>query len=410
MTTLLDSTIRRDAQLLRFGTYLKSEYITPAMQSLSKELPKLLVGFDELNKSERTKLAREIRSQVSVSMGAMFDDITNELHLLTDDEAEFMLDLYDDYTTATMTALNAAAVVSTADNALISLESGKRVTTGVWMDFVKENISTANKMVDGVVLKGFRDGQSLQSIVQELRGSYNRGTKRYTGGVINGRMTQYAETLALTGVSHYANQARDRFAVKNNDIIDSEVFFATLDVSTTPTCSSLHLNEYKLTDPSRPILPLHYRERSVKLYSGPGIDPLEGNRPLVGGKNSKAAREEFEKRKARQDALRNARAAKRAEGELTPSTASKIRYKGRSDSEIFDIESVSAKTSAQSFYERQPTWFLDEYFGSPTKTKLFLDGKLPIKSFTDIAGRPLTLKELKATAAGEKAYRRAGLD
>ena len=173
MTTLLDSTIRRDAQLLRFGTYLKSEYITPAMQSLSKELPKLLVGFDELNKSERTKLAREIRNQVSLSMGAMFDDITSELHLLTDDEAEFMLDLYGDYTTATMTALSTAAVVSTADNALISLGSGGRISTGVWSDFVRDNISTANKMVDGVVLKGFRDGQTLQSITQELRGLYN---------------------------------------------------------------------------------------------------------------------------------------------------------------------------------------------------------------------------------------------
>lgn len=389
MTTLLDSTIRRDAQLLRFGTYLKSEYITPTMQSLSKELPKLLVGFDELNKSERTKLAREIRNQVSASMGAMFDDITSELHLLTDDEAEFMLDLYDDYTTATMAALNAAAVVSTADNALISLESGGRVTTGVWMDFVKENISTTNKMVDGVVLKGFRDGQALQSITQELRGSYNRGTKKYTGGVINGRMTQYAETLARTGVSHYANQARDKVAKKNDDIIDSEVFFATLDNRTTTTCMHFHLSEFKLNDPKRPILPLHYNERSVKLYAGKGIDPLEGNRPLVGGNNSKAARDEFEARQSRTD--------------------KKVSYKGRADSDIFKVEQVSAKVTAQQFMERQPRWFVESSLGKD-RAKLFLDGKLPIDRFTDLQGRPLTLQELKATAAGEKAFRRAGLD
>ncbi len=389
MTTLLDSTIRRDAQLLRFGTYLKSEYITPTMQSLSKELPKLLVGFDELNKSDRTKLAREIRNQVSVSMGAMFDDITSELHLLTDDEAEFMLDLYDDYTAATMTALNAAAVVSTADNALISLESGGRVNTGVWMDFVKENISTANKMVDGVVLKGFRDGQTLQSITQELRGSYNRGTKRYSGGVLNGRMTQYAETLARTGVSHYANQARDKFAVKNDDILDSSVFFATLDNRTTTTCMGFHTNKYKNDDPKKPVLPLHYNERSVYLYAGPGIDPLEGDRPLIGGKKTKAAREEFEARQSRTD--------------------KKVSYKGRADSDIFKVEQVSAKVTSQQWLERQPRFFVESALGK-TRAALFLDGKLPIERFTDLSGRPLTLKELKATAAGEKAYRLSGLD
>lgn len=389
MTTLLDSTIRRDAQLLRFGTYLKSEYITPTMQSLSKELPKLLVGFDELNKSERTKLAREIRNQVSVSMGAMFDDITNELHLLTDDEAEFMLDLYDDYTTATMTALNTAAVVSTADNALISLESGGRASTGVWMDFVKENINTANKMVDGVVLKGFRDGQTLQSITQELRGSYNRSTKRYSGGVLNGRMTQYAETLARTGVSHYANQARDRFAAKNDDIIDSSVFFATLDNRTTTTCLGFHLDKFKNDDPSKPVLPLHYNERSVYLYAGDGIDPLEGDRPLIGGKKSKEAQDEFEARQSR--------------------TGKKVSYKGRKDSDIFKVEQVSAKVTSQQWLERQPRFFVESTLGKE-RAALFLDGKLPIDRFTDMAGRPLTLKELKATAAGEKAYRLSGLD
>lgn len=389
MTTLLDSTIRRDAQLLRFGTYLKSEYITPTMQSLSKELPKLLVGFDELNKSERTKLAREIRNQVSVSMGAMFDDITNELHLLTDDEAEFMLDLYDDYTTATMAALNTAAVVSTADNALISLGSGGRTSTGVWMDFVKENINSANKMVDGVVLKGFRDGQTLQSITQELRGSYNRGTKRYSGGVLNGRMTQYAETLARTGVSHYANQARDKFAAKNDDIIDSSVFFATLDNRTTKTCLSLHLNRYALNDPKKPVLPLHYNERSVYLYAGKGIDPLEGDRPLIGGKKTKEAREEFGARQSRTD--------------------KKVGYKGRADSDIFKVEQVSAKVTSQQWLERQPRFFVESTLGKE-RAALFLDGKLPIDRFTDMAGRPLTLKELKATAAGEKAYRLSGLD
>ena len=349
----------------------------------------MLVGFDELNKSELTKLSREIRSQVSASMNAMFDSITGELHLMTDDEAEFVRELYDDYTTAALTALEVGAVVSTADNALISLESGGRVNTGVWADFIKENINTANKMVDGVVLKGFRDGQTLQQITSELRGSYNRGTKKYVGGVINGRMTQYAETLARTGVSHYSNQARDKFAAKNKSAINKQVFFATLDNRTTTTCLGFHLDEFELDDNSKPTLPIHYNERSVYLFKGDGIDPLAGDRPLIGGKNTKSAREEFEARQSRTDR--------------------KVKYKGRKDSDVFDVEQVSAKVTSQQWLERQPRFFVESTLGK-TRAALFLDGKLPIEKFTDLQGRSLTLAELRDTAAGERAFRRAGID
>lgn len=389
MTTLLDTTLRREAQLLRFGTYLKDEYIKPTFQELSKELPKMLTGFDELNKLERTKLAREVRKHVSTQMSAMFDDITGELHLLSDDEASFMLDLYDDYTTEAMKAVAASAVVSTADNALISLESGGVARTGVWSDFIKDNINTTARMVDGAVLKGFRDGETLQSITQTLRGSYNRGAKQYVGGILNGRATQYAETLARTGISHYANQARDKFAMLNDDILDSSVFFATLDNRTTTTCLGFHTNRYKNNDPKKPVLPLHYNERSIFLPAGPGIDPLEGNRPLVGGKHSKEAREEFGLRQSRTD--------------------KKVKYRGRKDLDVFSIEQVSAKVTSQTWLKRQPRWFVEDALGKQ-RAKLFLDGDLPIEKFTDLGGKPLTLAELRKTAAGEKAFRRAGLD
>lgn len=409
MTTLLDTTLRREAQLLRFGTYLKDEYIKPTFQELSKELPKMLTGFDELNKLERTKLAREARNHVSTQMSAMFDDITGELHLLSDDEASFMLDLYDDYTTEAMKAVIGSAVVSTADNALISLESGGVARTGVWSDFIKDNINTTARMVDGAVLKGFRDGETLQSITQTLRGSYNRGTKQYVGGILSGRATQYAETLARTGISHYANQARDKFANLNSDLLGESVFFATLDNRTTTTCLGFHTNRYKNNDPKKPVLPLHYNERSIFLPAGPGIDPLEGNRPLVGGKHSKEAREEFEKRRDRLDNLRDERAERRAAGENVPTTASKVKYRGRKDLDVFSIEQVSAKVTSQTWLKRQPRFFVEDTLGRQ-RAKLFLDGDLPIEKFTDLGGKPLTLAELRKTAAGEKEFRKAGLD
>lgn len=385
--TLLDSTIRRDAQLQRFGTYLKSEYITPAMQELSREIPKLLAGFDELNKAEKNKLARDIRAIIQERMGVMFGDITSELQDMNSDEAEFVRELYSDYTTATLAPVVASTAISFANNAVMSLEKGKGFTTGLWSELVEQNIITAIREVDGVVRRGFRDGDTLQSITQELRGSYNRSTKRYMGGILNSTNANRAEALARTGVSHYANRARDSFAAKNKDVLSFYQFFATLDNRTTNTCLSLHLNKYDIDDPNKPVLPIHFGERSIYLFGGPTIDPTEGSRPVIGGQRGAKAREEFEQRQSRTDR--------------------QVKYKGRKDSSVFDVEQVSAKVTSQEWLSRQPRWFVESTLGK-TRTRLFLDGDLDIKKLTDLQGRPLTLAELRETAAGEKAYRRLG--
>lgn len=385
MDTLLDSTLRRDAQLLRFGTYLKSEYITPTMQQLSRDIPKLLVGIDELNKAEKNKVAREIRKIVQAQMGDMFDSITDELHELTAEEGEFIYELYDDFVDSELQPLVAATAISYADNAVMVLESQGTFKTGVWADFVKGNIDTAAGLVDGVVSKGFRDGATLQEMTQQLRGTYNRGSKSYNGGVLNKQNARRAETLARTGVSHYSNRARDRFADKNSDILGESVFFATLDNRTTTTCMGFHTNRYKNDDPAKPTLPLHYNERSVYLFAGKGIDPLEGTRPIVGGHNSSQAAKDFEAKQSRTDR--------------------KVTYKGRKDSDIFRVEQVSAKVSSQEWLERQPMYFIESSLGK-TRAKLFKEGGLKIDKFTDLQGNPLTLEELRATAAGERAFRR----
>lgn len=384
--TLLDSTIRRDAQLLRFATYLKGEHITPTVQQLARDIPKLLVNFDDLGKREQNALRKEIRELIGARMGGMFDSITDELHGMTKDESEFIFDLYDDFTTANFAALEAAIVTAAADAAVLSLDSGKSKTVGLWAELVAENISGATKQVDNIVRDGFRGGRTLQEITQSIRGTYNRGTKRYSGGVLD-TTTSRAEALVRTGVSHYSNRAREEFQNKNKEIIPESVFFATLDNRTTTTCLHFHLTRWNNNDPNKPVLPLHFGERSVYLYAGDGIDPIEGTRSVTGGKAS--GQEEFEAKQSRTD--------------------KKIKYKGRKDLDIFDIEQVSAKVTSQQWLKRQPSWFIESTLGK-TKAKLFIDGDLDIKRFTDLSGRPLTLDELKATAAGEKAFRRAGVD
>ena len=384
--TLLDSTIRRDAQLQRFGTYLKSEYITPTMQELARDIPKLLVNFEDLNKFEQKRLVKEVNELIQAKMGGMFESITYELHQMTETESEFIFDLYDDFTEMNFADVAGAAAIKAADSAILSLEKGAGRTVGLWAELVADNIAGVTKEVDAIIRDGFRGGRTLQQMTQELRGTYNRGTKRYMGGILNVKTNQ-AEALIRTGVSHYSNRAREEFQNKNSKLLPESVFFATLDNRVTLICAALHLTRWKNNDPKKPVLPLHFGERSVYLFSGEGIDPLEGTRPVIGGK--KGAADEFEARQSRTDR--------------------KVKYKGRSDLDVFTVEQVSAKVTVQEFLQRQPRWFIESTLGK-TRAKLFIEGGLDIKKFTDLTGSPLTLAELKQTAAGEKAFRRAGLD
>lgn len=384
--TLLDSTIRRDAQLQRFGTYLKSEYITPAYQKLARDIPKLLVSFGDLNKFEQKRLIKEINELIGNQLSDMFQSITDELHGMTSDESEFIFDLYDDFTELNFKAIEAAAVIKAADSAVLSLEKGKGRTVGLWSELLSANIDSSIKEVDNIVRDGFRGGKTLNDMVQQIRGTYNRGTKKYMGGILD-TTTSRAEALVRTGVSHYSNRAREEFQNKNKRIIPQSQFFATLDNRTTTTCLSLHLTVWDNDDPKKPVFPLHFGERSVYVFKGNGIDPLEGTRPVIGGREG--AGELFEEKQAR--------------------TNKKVKYKGKASNDVFKVEQVSAKVTSQQWLQRQPRYFVESTLGKE-RAKLFLDGDLDIKKFTDLTGRPLTLKELKQTAAGEKAYRRAWLE
>jgi len=56
----------------------------------------------------------------------------------------------------------------------------------------------------------------------------------------------------------------------------------------------------------------------------------------------------------------------------------------------------------------QPDWFIESSLGK-TRAKLFKEGGLSIDKFTDMNGRPLTLKEMKQLDSYDAAFRKAKL-
>lgn len=354
--TVIDEMIRREVQLQRFATNIVRQSIQPTAQDIAEYVSKAITDYENLNRRDRERLIADIKKYTREKWGGIWVGFSEEIAGVMSDEGEFQADLYSD---VTQEGFIPPANVSAA-SAVMSVNG----TASTWDQFTKDNTQAVVRAVNGVVLTGMRDGATVQQMTQQLRGSYNRRTKRYEGGVVTGRMAKSAEALARTGISHHTNAVRDSFAKQNSDVISKRVFFATLDSRTTTICLSNHLKEWAIDDGSYPKLPLHYNERSVYVFKTAGFNPTQQKRPIEVG----------------------------------------LSEDGKSD-----FESVKGTLKAGNWLRRQPRWFVEESLGKK-RAQLFLDGKLDIEKMVDVQNRPLTLNELRNTTAGAKAFRKVNKD
>lgn len=101
-------------------------------------------------------------------------------------------------------------------------------------------------------------------------------------------------------------------------------------------------------------------------------------RAAVGGQKGAEAKDEFEQRQDKTD--------------------KKVKYRGRKDSDIFKAGQIKY-TQYDEWLKSQPSWFVKSALGEK-RAELFLSGKLSLAQFVDLAGRPLTLAELRALDGG----------
>lgn len=196
--------------------------------------------------------------------------------------------------------------------------------------------------LEGVVLSGYRQGQTTQQIIQRVRGTRERN---YRDGImaINAKN---AESVVRTALQHTSNTARQVTWQQNQDFIIGYSIVATLDNRTSDICRSLDGNVYQIG--KGPVPPFHYRCRTT---TAPELD------------------EKF-------NFLR----------------------KGATRS------SINGYVKDQTFYDwlkTQPKAFQDDVLG-PTRARLFRDGGLTAKRFAELQldknFQPLTLEQLKAKA------------
>ena len=371
--TYTDLANRREVYISRFASYLRNEYSTPNLEDAYKQARLILLDAEAiLSRKQLNLLTSAVSSAIAESTNESWGKVTGELDDLAALESSYYAKMFGDVNSVVLAVPLAADVVDRVTKSKLSLDSGQK---GAWAKFTKENTDSVTKMFVEQIKTGYGESESI--------GQINKRLKAVSSGVLKNQ----AEALIRTGVSHYANESREELMRFNSDIITGKYFNATFDSRTTTICMHFASDPYyDIGDKSAPQLPLHFNERSNWLFLTDGKKIPSGTKPALKGKKSKEAEDKYYRRKEALD--------KRRDNEnITGTTASKVRYRGRKDSDMYTAGQIKGSTPIDEWLRSNPRWFIDSSLG-PERAELFISGKVPLKGFADMTGRQLTLKEL----------------
>ena len=235
---------------------------------------------------------------------------------------------------------------------------------------------------------GLTHGESMQQIARRVVGTVRQ---RGRDGVTQ-ISRRDAQGITRTAVIAISNQAKRAFYKLNTDILDKEIYVATLDSRTTPICRSLDGKTFPVGE--GPIPPLHFNCRSARV--GLLFAEAIGRRPAKRGTTRMLLRE--------YTAANGIRASSR--GRLPYGHKGAFdKFARRRMNEL--TGQVDSKVTYQQWLTRQSAAFQDDVLG-PTRGRLFRRGGLDLDRFVNRQGDQITLSQLAGNDAA--AFRAAGLD
>lgn len=236
---------------------------------------------------------------------------------------------------------------------------------------------------------GVVQGESAQDISRRVVGTVSRGGS----DGITATTRRNSDAITRTAVNHYANQARRDYFEENSDIVDEEIYVATLDSRTTAICRSLDGKRFPLGEGNIP--PLHFNCRSIR--TAILDEEALGDRPANPTTERQLLRE-FAAREGISPVPRSRSALPRGtKGAFDQ--FSRVRTR-----EL--IGTVPAHTTYQQWLSRQSAAIQDDILG-PTRGRLFRQGELTLDSFVDRSGAEIPLRDLSRMHA--EAFEKAGI-
>ena len=367
MPTQTEILTAHTVDIQRFATELLRTRIFPTLKDARKAAQLILLEYEELSGvTQINEISRAIRRELNPILTESWNGVTSELQEFSHLEAAFVAGAIASANELPPLRVPVNEQIDRFINrAIMSLNSGKRDTAGIWPDFVRKNIDSTIAAFDNQVKTGFSNGETVNQISRRMR------------TIEEGLLKNESEALARTGVQHYAVQARKVMANQNKDVIAREVPLIVFDNRTSSTCLGIGSRFGQKGWPAgeSPVgyPPYHFNCRTAIVYLVDGQESLEGERAAIGGKKGKQASESFENRQDRTD--------------------KKVRYRRRGD-KSFKPGQIPANSQIDSWLRSQPRWFVESTLGSKKKTRAFLEGRLSLDKFTDLTGAPLSVAQL----------------
>lgn len=275
------------------------------------------------------------------------------------------------------------------NNQLRAIATSQPFQGKVLRNWAKDMADADLTRIHGAIQMGMVAGESSQQIARRVV-----GTKALKGrdGVTQ-TTRRNAQAVTRTAVMHVANSARKMFMAENAEVLNGEIYVATLDSRTTPVCRANDGKRFEVGKGPQP--PLHFNCRSTRIAV---LDRDElPKRPM---------KPTTERGLLREYTQRNNLATVTKRGDLPRG------HKGSFDTfsrrRVRELVGVAPPdTTYQVWLQRQSAQFQTDLLG-PTKAKLFRDGDLQLDRFVNRNGDELTLSEL-ATRERD-AFIAAGLD
>ena len=243
--------------------------------------------------------------------------------------------------------------------------------------------------INSSIKVGIQQGESGPQIARRVLGTIKQSGR---DGVTQMTRRQ-VETVVLTAMNFYSNQAKEIFARDNSDIIKKELYVATLDNRTTAICRSLDGKIFKVGEGQMP--PLHMRCRSLR------VAILNGE--VLGIRLAKFS---TEKGLLREFTAKENIASVSSRKRLPRGTKGKFdKFSRQRIPEL--TGTVPAKTTYAEFLTRQSVEFQNDTLGVK-KAQLFRKGNLKLDRFVARDGSELTLAEI--SIRDPQAFRAAGLN
>ena len=184
-----DKSNQHEVYLQRFATYLVNTHTQPNLKAAYKAARLILLDAENItSNTQLNKITAAIAREIKPNTELMWNEVTGELNDMAVAESVFQAKLFKDVMAVNLAVPVDKKILGYINSSLMTLQSGQRVNSGVFAEYVAQNTSSLVNTYKNQIRAGYAERETVNQITKRLR------------NVTNGMLANEAEALARTGM------------------------------------------------------------------------------------------------------------------------------------------------------------------------------------------------------------------